>query len=150
MSEETAAAASQALRPLTAARLAALLKAQGWHFVTGPDGELLARWGAEVFRFTVTGSNGAILNVLGLMEEPVAAPQLPRLREVLEDWHREHPWPTCFFVPAPDGAAHVGAAVALNCGPGVSDAQLLRQVEVSLSSSFDAFENVRLSLRQAL
>lgn len=137
---------SQALEPLTLNRLAAVLTSQGWHFQAGPGGALLARWGGEVFRFTVTGSNDAILNVLGLMDEPVAEALVPELREVLEQWHRDHPWPTCFFVAGPGGGAHVGAAVALNCAPGVSDAQLLRQLEVSLSSSFDAFENVRLAL----
>jgi len=132
--------------PLDASRLARVLAAAGMRVQPGPDGALLGRWGEVVIRLTVGEGPAGVLNVVGLLPEPLPVSARPRLRTAVEQRHRRHPWPTCFLTDAaeaPDGGLLLGGACAIGVGAGITDAQVLRHVRVSVLSFREAFAELR-------
>ena len=107
------------------------------------EGRRAARAGAPVL-----GDNGEVLNVLGYMHEDLPMGRLDEVRYALEEWHRGHLWPTCFWRDNEDAGLtfSVGGAVAVDYEHGVTDDQLDLHLSCAISTIGSAMADVRSRL----
>ncbi len=139
-----AAPGSQQVRPLTRERVQELLRRHGWVYETDSDGDLVGRWDDNLVTFMVRGGSQEILNVMGYMIEDLPMERVDEVRFALEEWHREHIWPTCFWRENDDALTFsVGASHMVDWEHGVADCQLDQQVACAMSTIADAFTDVR-------
>jgi len=91
----------------------------------------------DLITFMLRGDNGEVLNVLGYMYEDLPMGQLDEVRYALEEWHRAHLWPTCFWRDNEDAGLtfSVGGAVAVDYEHGVTDDQLAQHVYGAIASA---------------
>ena len=94
------------------------------------------------------GDHGEVLNVLGYMYEDLPMGQLDEVRYALEEWHRAHLWPTCFWRDNEDAGLtfSVGGAVAVDYEHGVTDDQLDLHLSCAISTIGSAMADVRSRL----
>lgn len=130
------------VRPVTAARLLA-----AWS-LTAPDDPSVAPLmaGAEGspvhlvgslpdFSFDVTGT-ASVVDARAIWTRTVEPALAPSLERAVNDWNRDHVWPTVWTERADgeEGAVSVLGAVRLECGNGASDAQLRTFLDVTLQA----------------
>ena len=138
---------AQQVRPLTRERVQELLERHGWVYETDCDGDLVGRWDDDLLTFMVRGESGEMLNVMGYMLADLPLERLDEVRFALEDWHREHIWPTCFWRENDDALTFsVGASHMVDWEHGVADCQLEQQVACAMGTIADAFADVRSRL----
>ena len=91
------------------------------------------------------GEDDEMLNVLGYMSEDLPMGRLDEVRYALEEWHRGHLWPTCFWRDNEDAGLtfSVGGAVAVDYEHGVTDDQLDLHLSCAISTIGSAMADVR-------
>ena len=134
--------------PISRQRVEAALDRHGWHYRVDDDGDLTGRWDDDLITFMLRGEDGEILNVLGYMSEDLPMGRLDEVRYALEEWHRGHLWPTCFWRDNEDAGLtfSVGGAVAVDYEHGVTDDQLDLHLSCAISTIGSAMADVRSRL----
>ena len=131
--------------PLSQQRLRAALDRHDWHYRIDDEGDITGRWDDDIITFLLRGDNGEVLNVLGYMHEDLPMGRLDEVRYALEEWHRGHLWPTCFWRDNEDAGLtfSVGGAVAVDYEHGVTDDQLDLHLSCAISTIGSAMADVR-------
>ncbi|SPT54072.1 Uncharacterised protein [Actinomyces bovis] len=131
--------------PLSKDRLTRLIESRGWKCQIDDDGDLTGRWDDDLVSFMLRGEQEEMLNVMGLMLEDVPMSKLDEARFAIDEWHREHLWPVCFWRENDDAGLTftIGAAVAVDWEPGATDKQLLQHLECGLATCGQAFADFR-------
>ncbi len=134
--------------PLSQQRLRAALDRHDWHYRIDDEGDITGRWDDDIITFLLRGDNGEVLNVLGYMHEDLPMGRLDEVRYALEEWHRGHLWPTCFWRDNEDAGLtfSVGGAVAVDYEHGVTDDQLDLHLSCAISTIGSAMADVRSRL----
>ena len=139
-----AASTVDTVRPLAQDRHTRILDAQGWHWVIDEDGDLGGNWEGNRFYFLLSGTHQEVLQVQGFLRERLPSRDLDALRLFIEDWHRDHYWPTCSYrVDESSDTVMFSAAHSIDHEPGATDAQLLQQIRCALGTCTQVFEAVR-------
>ena len=112
------------------------------------DGDLTAVWDGDFFSYLLRGDNNEILNVLGYIKEDIPMTRLDEARFALDEWHRDHLWPTAFWRENDDAGLtfSIGAAVAIDWEHGVTDKQIYLQLDCAMSTILKCFDDVRSRL----
>ena len=131
--------------PLSRQRVEAALDRHGWHYRIDDDGDITGRWDDDIITFMLRGEDDEMLNVLGYMSEDLPMGRLDEVRYALEEWHRGHLWPTCFWRDNEDAGLtfSVGGAVAVDYEHGVTDDQLDLHLSCAISTIGSAMADVR-------
>ena len=134
--------------PLSQQRLRAALDRHDWRYRIDDEGDITGRWDDDLITFMLRGDNGEVLNVLGYMYEDLPMGQLDEVRYALEEWHRAHLWPTCFWRDNEDAGLtfSVGGAVAVDYEHGVTDDQLAQHVYGAIASATGLFNRLTEAL----
>jgi hypothetical protein len=129
------------IRPITQERLIRLLDLQGWHHQIDDEGDLGGVWNGNSFYFLLIGQDHELLQVLGYLRPRVPAEDRDALRVFIEDWHRDHFWPKCYFVEDPDeGSLRLAASVTVDYEQGATDAQLMQHIMCGLGTAGQVFD----------
>ncbi|WP_194948151.1 YbjN domain-containing protein [Actinomyces trachealis] len=125
--------------------MARLIESRGWKCQVDDDGDLTGRWDDDLISFMLRGEHDEMLNVMGLMLEDVPVAKLDEARFAIDEWHREHVWPVCFWRENDDAGLTftIGAAVAVDWEPGATDEQLLQHLQCGLATCGQAFADFR-------
>lgn len=126
------------VRPVTAQRILATLRALGYGATEVTDGVFGGRWEGSSFTVTLTGDNADVLQVRGTWREKLEADLAAGIHQVLNDWNRDRIWPKVFTRPSGDGL-RVHADVSVPVGDGVSDAQLAEIVACGFQTGSQFF-----------
>lgn len=139
---------AQRVSPLTKERVAAIFDERGWRYSEDDDGDLTAVWDGDFFSYLLRGDNNEILNVLGYIKEDIPMTRLDEARFALDEWHRDHLWPTAFWRENDDAGLtfSIGAAVAIDWEHGVTDKQIYLQLDCAMSTILKCFDDVRSRL----
>lgn len=126
-------------------RLVRLVESRGWRCQVDGDGDLVLRAGEDLISFMLRGEHAEVLNVLGQMVEDLPMSRLDEARFAIEEWHREHLWPVCFWRDNEDAGLTftIGASVTVDWEPGVTDEQLLQHLDYGVLTCARAFEDFR-------
>lgn len=118
--------------PLSRERLARLLVSEGWRGQYNDDGDFQFRVEEDVvICVMLRGPQDEVLNVTGLMMEPIPKSLLDEARFAIDERHRGHLWPQCFWTDNEDAEQTflIGAHLAVDWEAGVTDQQLELQIE---------------------
>ncbi|MEU1885717.1 YbjN domain-containing protein [Micromonospora sp. WMMD987] len=114
----------QALRPLTAELVVAVLRHRGYAVVTDEDGDLLGRWDDSLIWFLRQGALGELLQVRTLAAPTFGIDHVPALYAFCNAWNRDRLWPKAFVHVDDDGRAQVCGEVITDLERGVTPHQL--------------------------
>ncbi|WBB81846.1 YbjN domain-containing protein [Micromonospora sp. WMMD882] len=114
----------QALRPLTAELVAAVLTTRGYACRPDADGNLVGRWGDSLIWFRRLGAAGEVLQVRTLTGPVFPIEDVPDLRVFCNGWNHDRYWPKAFVVVDDDGRARVCGEVITDLERGVTPHQL--------------------------
>lgn len=145
LAEQPPVGAQPPVTPINRDRLEALLKANDWRYRVDEDGDLTGRWDDDLISFMLRGEQDEMLNIMGMMLEDVPMDRLDEARFAIDEWHREHLWPVCFWRENDDAGMTftIGGAVAVDWEPGATDDQILQQIRCGLSTCGQAFADFR-------
>lgn len=131
------------VQPLSQARLTEILDGQGWHWTVDEDGDLGGVWDGNTFYFLISGDHDEILQVAGYLGAHVPGDSRDALRVFIEDWHRDHYWPKCYFLEDPeDSTLRLVGSVTVDYEHGVTQAQLFQHVKCALGTISQTFDDV--------
>jgi len=129
------------VRPITRERLARLLDTQGWRYQIDDEGDLGGVWNGNSFYFLLLGQDRELLQILGYLHPRIPAEDRDALRVFIEDWHRDHFWPKCYFLDDPDDdTLRLATAVTIDYEQGATDAQLMQHVLCGLGTAGQVFD----------
>lgn len=133
------------VRPVTIERLGLLFDALDWKWVLDDDGDIASRWNRHNFYFRMVGAQRDVLSVIGFWRGTPREDQREDLMFLIEEWHRNHLWPTCSFREA-DGEIQPIAELSLDVEKGMTDAQLHTQLRCSLATILEFFDELDANL----
>ncbi|MFY1627281.1 YbjN domain-containing protein [Micromonospora sp. WMMD723] len=119
----------QALRPLTADLVAAVLGTRGYVVVADGDGDLVGRWDDSLIWFLRRGGRGELLQVRTLAATTFGIEHVPALYAFCNSWNHEWFWPKAFVHVDDDGRAQVCGEVITDLERGVTPHQLDRLLD---------------------
>lgn len=122
------------LRPLTGELIAAVLKNRGYAFQSGPDGDLLGRWGDSLIYFLRLGSSGELLQVRTMTAPAFPIGYVPSLYTFCNSWNHDRLWPKAFVHVDDDGRARVCGEVIADLERGVTPHQLDQLIDCGIST----------------
>ncbi|UNX55948.1 YbjN domain-containing protein [Georgenia sp. TF02-10] len=125
--------------PLTADRVAAVVRARGYHVRSEADGSVTGLWEGFRFQVRLTGPATEFLSVRGSWGRTLPAAMAGALAQAVNDWNRDKVWPTVFTVPSGDGIG-VRTEVLTDVGAGATDRQLLELIEGGLAAGVQFFQ----------
>lgn len=131
--------------PVTRERIGGLLDAQEWPYDTDEEGDFCLRFNGDLHTIATFGEREEVVNVVSWMPEDIPMELLDESRAAIEDWRREHLFPTLFWRENDDAGMtlSIGCAVAVDWEPGATDKQLINHFHVAFTSSNDAFTLIR-------
>lgn len=133
------------VRPVTIERLGLLFDALGWKWVLDDDGDIASRWNRHNLYFRMVGSRRDVLSVVGFWRGTPREDQREDVMFLIEEWHRNHLWPTCSFRDA-DGEIQPIGELSLDVEKGMSDAQLHTQLRCALATILEFFDELDANL----
>lgn len=137
--------ASQALVvPLSRPRIQEVLSKAGLGYYIDGDGDVGVQWDHLSILIFCEGSQQEILNIFGRCLIPITPAQFEPALTFIEEFHKVQVWPHAFIEREEDGSYVVSARIATNFECGVTDSQLLYQLESgvgTISEFFDDFSD---------
>jgi hypothetical protein len=130
-------------RPLTVDRIAATLRAVGYHYFVDSEGDVGGVWHGRLFHFFLIGEDRQIFQVRGRWNRRVSIERLPEVLALCDRWNRDLLWPKCYVRVQDDGFVHVVGEISTPFAAGATDAQLTTCVQNGLAYSgavFDALD----------
>lgn len=129
--------------PLSAARLAQVLRADGAYVGVDQDGDCLGIFHMRLFLFVLYGEEPTLLQIRGTWNREASIERLDEILDLVNDWNTDRIWPKAYARVRDDGAVTVNAEVSVNFAAGATDAQIgqvLRCGIASGTSFFDALD----------
>lgn len=128
------------IAPLSQDRVKAVLDSRKWHWFVDNEGDLGGIWDSNTFFFILLGEGPTILRVQGTLNRRLSLDHLDAVREFILEWHREKLWPKASHHITDDGDLRIEIDHCVDWEHGVSDAQLLQQIECTLGTAHQFFE----------
>ncbi len=122
----------------TKERIAACLKAKGYHYFIDSDGDVGGRWENNTFYFFLIGDRNEVLHVRGTWSQRLPMAYRGQLLTVLDEWHRDRTWPKGYTVERGD-EVEVCSEVSVDLEQGVTDAQLGAMIDFSVGPACSMF-----------
>jgi len=148
-STDTDPATDPTLPPLTIARVAALLDAQGAQYGTDDDGDLFAAWDSHPFWFMAVGPDKAYFQVRARWAPTAPRSELGALLIACNEWSQQMLWPKLYVRADAEGAA-VYAEHTVTYERGVTDAQLDLHLSTSIGSTLGFFRELATAFPAAV
>jgi len=129
--------------PLTSARVAQILRADGAHFGVDDDGDCLGFWQRRMFLFVLYGETPTFLQIRGTWSREASIERLDEILDLVNDWNTDRIWPKAYARVRDDGTVSVSAEVAVDLEKGANDAQIRQIIRCGLASGsafFDALD----------
>ncbi|WP_115726630.1 type III secretion system chaperone family protein [Actinomyces culturomici] len=133
---------SSEVRPVTVERIGLLFDSEGWKWDLDDEGDLASGWDSHMFYFRLTGEKREVLNVMVFRRGPIGAENRSELLFAIEDWHRDHLWPKCYFREAEGDSLQAMAELNVDLEMGATDEQLLLQCRCAIATSLQFFEDL--------
>ena len=76
----------------------------------------------------------------------VAAERLDRVRDFIDDWHAHTHWPVCAPARTDDGGVRLSAHMSADWSVGVTDEQLMDQIDMGVAIIAAAFREFGAAL----
>ncbi|MFJ6197165.1 YbjN domain-containing protein [Micromonospora sp. NPDC092111] len=124
----------QALRPLTADLVAAVLGNRGYAVTTDPDGDLVGRWDESLIWFLRQGTDGELLQVRTMAGPHFGIEHVPALYAFCNSWNHDRLWPKAFVHVDDDGRARICGEVITDLERGVTPHQLDQLLDCGIST----------------
>lgn len=124
----------QALRPLTAELLAAVLANRGYAVARDADGDLVGRWEENLIWFFRRGTAGEMLQVRTIAAPRFGIEHVPSLYAFCSAWNHDQLWPKAFVHVADDGLAQICGEVTTDLEAGVTPHQLDQLIDCGIST----------------
>ncbi len=134
--------ASSAVAPITQERLKAILDSQKWKWFVDNDGDLGGIWDGNTFFFLIVGDDTTILRVQGYLNRSFSLRHLDEVREFILEWHRRTLWPRVTYRITDDGDLRIEIDHCVDWKHGASDAQLFQQIDCTLSTACQFFQEL--------
>lgn len=132
--------------PVSQDRLKALFDARKWKWWIDNDGDLGGMWDDNPFYFILGGGDKEILQIYGTLSESVPIERLDAVREFILQWHHDKLWPKCYHRITDSGMVRICTENNVDWEPGVSDEQLMLQVECALGTADSFYTELRRAL----
>lgn len=130
---------NEELRPISIERIGLLFDSQGWKWDLDDEGDIASGWDGHMFYFRLGGSKQEVLNVVAFRSRPLPEQVRSELLFVIEEWHRNHLWPTCYFRESEGDSLQVLTEHNVDFEHGVTDAQLVVQFQCAIGTSLQFF-----------
>ncbi|MEU7980631.1 YbjN domain-containing protein [Micromonospora sp. NPDC049081] len=124
----------QALRPLTADLVAAVLAHRGYAVVTDDDGELVGRWDDSLIWFLRRGTLDELLQIRTVTAPTFGIDHVPALYAFCNTWNHDQLWPKAFVHVGDDGRAQVCGEVVTDLERGVTPHQLDQLLDCGITA----------------
>ncbi len=122
---------------VTVDRVGALLSSRG--FVPTQEGTFRGQTDTADVEVTMPPADGVVVLFRGTRRgEPFAPGRLRDLEAFVNDWHREHVWPTVVLATGERGVA-VHAHVGVDATAGLTQAQLVEYVRIGVGTIEQCF-----------
>lgn len=129
------------------ALIARAFDAEGWDWGHTTSDEIASAFDIGNFVVTVTGLEDEILVVTGQLAAQFPGELAERVDDVLDDWHRSRPWPTCLrSEPDETGRITVRTEVAGYFPFGLSLDQARTQLRCAVGSTSALVDRLRAEL----
>jgi hypothetical protein len=129
--------------PVSPARIAAWMTANGFSYFVDSDGDLGGMWRGRLFYFFLFGEHSEILQVRGQWQREVTIERMTEILDICNEWNAERIWPKAYVRVRDNGRVHVVSEVAIDLEHGATDAQLHQALFCGLSTGsmfFDSLE----------
>lgn len=126
--------------------IARAFDAEGWDWAHSPSGEIVSLFDAAQFVVTITGLEDEILVVSGRVAEEFPGELTDAVDDVLDEWHRTRPWPTCRRLDDDEGTFTVLTEVAGYFPSGLSLEQIRTQLRCAVGSTSALATRLRAEL----
>ena len=130
-----AATGSDVPTPLTAERLRAWFRRNGYSYFVDDDGDVGGVWRGRLFYFFLFGEREEILQVRGQWNREFAIERLTEVLELCNEWNADKIWPKAYVRVRDDGMVHATCEVATDLEHGVTEAQLGQLLQCGLGAA---------------
>ncbi|MSS85020.1 YbjN domain-containing protein [Actinomycetaceae bacterium WB03_NA08] len=132
--------------PLSQERLITVFKENDWRYFIDDEDDFGALWDGSTFFFLLRGDEQEILHIQSLWNREIDPERLDDVRIFIEEWHRTHFWPKCFYRIREDGKVRVFTENNIDWEHGVTDKQLQQQVTCAVASSRSFYDGLEAEL----
>jgi hypothetical protein len=127
------------LAPLTAARVEAILKKEGYYYFIDSEGDLGSHWGDHTFYFFFYGESKEMFQIRGRWHRKVDSAWLYEVVTAANDWNTTKLYPKA-YVRNNDDEIGVYGEHTVDYEHGVSDEQLLLHIHCAVQTTLAFFE----------
>lgn len=130
---------NEELRPISIERMGLLFDSQGWKWELDDEGDIASGWDGHMVFFRLAGAQHEVLNIVAFRHGVLPREARSELLFLIEEWHRDHLWPKCYFREVEGDALQVMAELNIDFEPGVTDAQLVLQFRCAIGTILQFF-----------
>lgn len=134
------------LPALSARRVRSALQERGREFVVNDVDDTGFTAGGIDYWLLLSGEPLSVLSVTATDARVVARERLDRVREFIGRWHENTHWPVCAPVRADDGGVRLSAQMSTDWSAGVSEEQLMDQIDMGVAIIAAAFREFGTAL----
>lgn len=121
------------LPAVSAARIRAVLQERGLDFTVNDVDDTGFSTGGVDYWVLLSGEPASVVSVTATDARVVAAERLDRVRDFIDDWHAHTHWPVCAPARTDDGGVRLSAHMSADWSVGVTDEQLMDQIDMGVA-----------------
>ena len=134
------------LPAVSAARIRAVLQERGLDFTVNDVDDTGFSTGGVEYWVLLSGEPASVVSVTATDARVVAAERLDRVRDFIDDWHAHTHWPVCAPARTDDGGVRLSAHMSADWSVGVTDEQLMDQIDMGVAIIAAAFREFGAAL----
>ncbi|WP_394284602.1 YbjN domain-containing protein [Corynebacterium sp.] len=134
------------LPAVSAARIRAVLQERGLDFTVNDVDDTGFSTGGVDYWVLLSGEPASVVSVTATDARVVAAERLDRVRDFIDDWHAHTHWPVCALARTDDGGVRLSAHMSADWSVGVTDEQLMDQIDMGVAIIAAAFREFGAAL----
>lgn len=134
------------LPAVSAARIRAVLQERGLDFTVNDVDDTGFSTGGVDYWVLLSGEPASVVSVTATDARVVAAERLDRVRDFIDDWHAHTHWPVCAPARTDGGGVRLSAHMSADWSVGVTDEQLMDQIDMGVAIIAAAFREFGAAL----
>lgn len=134
------------LPAVSAVRIRAVLQERGLDFTVNDVDDTGFSTGGVDYWVLLSGEPASVVSVTATDARVVAAERLDRVRDFIDDWHAHTHWPVCAPARTDDGGVRLSAHMSADWSVGVTDEQLMDQIDMGVAIIAAAFREFGAAL----
>lgn len=134
------------LPAVSAARIRSVLQERGLDFTVNDVDDTGFSTGGVDYWVLLSGEPASVVSVTATDARVVAAERLDRVRDFIDDWHAHTHWPVCAPARTDDGGVRLSAHMSADWSVGVTDEQLMDQIDMGVAIIAAAFREFGAAL----